>query len=94
MLRLLTERQVYPVAHLPLWISGSLHEYEPKQTNNELAIVNWCRVRDIVSLAATSTAIRAVFMLSHLRPMLRWLISGELKNTPSSTAASVNSLSI
>ena len=43
---------VYPVAHLPQWISGSLHEHEPKQANNELAIVSWCGMRGIVSLAA------------------------------------------
>ena len=43
---------VYPVAYLPRWLSGSMHEHEPKQTNNELAIISWCGMRGIVSLAA------------------------------------------
>ncbi len=43
---------VYPVAYLPRWLSGSLHEHEPKQANNELAIISWCGMRGIVSLAA------------------------------------------
>ena len=36
-------------SHLPLKISGSLHEHEPKQANNELAIVSMCLDRGIVS---------------------------------------------
>ena len=43
---------VFPVAYLPRWLSVSLHEHEPKQTNNELAIISWCGMRGIVSLAA------------------------------------------
>ena len=43
---------VFPVAYLPRWLSGSLHEHEPKQANNELAIISWCGMRGIVSLAA------------------------------------------
>ena len=43
---------VFPVAYLPRWLSGSLHEHEPKHANNELAIISWCGMRGIVSLAA------------------------------------------
>lgn len=40
---------VFPVAYLPRWLSGSLHEQAPKPRNRELAIISWC---GIVSLAA------------------------------------------
>ncbi len=43
---------VYPVAALPRWLSGSLHEREPKMRKRELAIISWCGMRGIVSLAA------------------------------------------
>lgn len=43
---------VFPVAHLPRWLSGSLHEEDSRQANNELAIISWCGMRGIVSLAA------------------------------------------
>lgn len=43
---------VYPVAWLPRWLSGSLHENEPKLRKRELGIISWCGMRGIVSLAA------------------------------------------
>ncbi len=43
---------VFPVAYLPRWLSGSLHEKDPKPRNRELAIIGWCGMRGIVSLAA------------------------------------------
>lgn len=43
---------VYPVAYLPRWLSGSLHENEPQLRKRELAIISWCGMRGIVSLAA------------------------------------------
>lgn len=43
---------VYPVAYLPRWLSGSLHEAEPKPRKRELFIISWCGMRGIVSLAA------------------------------------------
>ena len=43
---------VFPVAYLPRWLSGSLHEQAPKPRNRELAIISWCGMRGIVSLAA------------------------------------------
>jgi CPA1 family monovalent cation:H+ antiporter len=43
---------VYPAAYLPHWLSGSLHEREAKPRKRELAIVSWCGMRGIVSLAA------------------------------------------
>lgn len=43
---------VYPVAYLPRWLSGSLSEREPKPRKRELAIISWCGMRGIVSLAA------------------------------------------
>ncbi|MGZ3159744.1 MAG: Na+/H+ antiporter [Burkholderiaceae bacterium] len=43
---------VFPVAYLPRWLSGSLHEKDPKPRNRELAIISWCGMRGIVSLAA------------------------------------------
>jgi Na+/H+ antiporter len=43
---------VFPVAYMPRWLSGSLHEDGPKPRNRELAIMSWCGMRGIVSLAA------------------------------------------
>jgi Na+/H+ antiporter len=43
---------VFPVAYLPRWLSGRLHEKAPKPRNRELAIISWCGMRGIVSLAA------------------------------------------
>jgi CPA1 family monovalent cation:H+ antiporter len=43
---------VYPVAYLPRWLSGSLHETAPQLRNRELGIISWCGMRGIVSLAA------------------------------------------
>ncbi len=43
---------VYPAAYLPRAISGSLRESEPRPRKRELAIVSWCGMRGIVSLAA------------------------------------------
>jgi NhaP-type Na+/H+ or K+/H+ antiporter len=43
---------VFPVAYLPRWLSGSLHEKSPKLRNRELGIISWCGMRGIVSLAA------------------------------------------
>lgn len=43
---------VFPVAYLPHWLSGSLHDKAPKPRNRELAIISWCGMRGIVSLAA------------------------------------------
>lgn len=43
---------VYPVAYLPRWLSGSLHEREPQLRKRELGIISWCGMRGIVSLAA------------------------------------------
>jgi CPA1 family monovalent cation:H+ antiporter len=40
------------VAYLPRRLSGSLHEQAPKPRNRELAIISWCGMRGIVSLAA------------------------------------------
>lgn len=43
---------IFPVAYLPRWLGGSSHANEPRQSNNELAIISWCGMRGIVSLAA------------------------------------------
>jgi Na+/H+ antiporter len=43
---------VFPVAYLPRWLSGSLHDLDPKPRNRELAMISWCGMRGIVSLAA------------------------------------------
>jgi Na+/H+ antiporter len=43
---------VYPVAYLPKWLSGSLHGRGDAGRNRELAIISWCGMRGIVSLAA------------------------------------------
>ncbi|MEW6163856.1 MAG: Na+/H+ antiporter [Pseudomonadota bacterium] len=43
---------VYPVAFLPRWLAGSLREREPAPRKRELAIISWCGMRGIVSLAA------------------------------------------
>jgi CPA1 family monovalent cation:H+ antiporter len=43
---------VFPVAYLPNWLSGSLHDKAPRPRNRELAIISWCGMRGIVSLAA------------------------------------------
>ena len=43
---------VYPVAWLPRWLSGSLHESEPAPRKRELFVISWCGMRGIVSLAA------------------------------------------
>ena len=43
---------VFPVAWLPHWLSGSLHERASKPRPNELCIIGWCGMRGIVSLAA------------------------------------------
>jgi CPA1 family monovalent cation:H+ antiporter len=43
---------VYPVAWLPRRLAGSLRENEPKPRKRELAIIGWCGMRGIVSLAA------------------------------------------
>jgi monovalent cation/hydrogen antiporter len=43
---------VYPAAYLPHWVSGSLRENEPALRKRELAIISWCGMRGIVSLAA------------------------------------------
>jgi len=41
---------VFPVAHLPRWLIGSLHEQAPRPRNRELTIISWCGTRGIVSL--------------------------------------------
>lgn len=43
---------VFPVAYLPRWLSGSLHEQAPAPRRRELAIISWCGMRGIVSLVA------------------------------------------
>ncbi|MDP3540705.1 MAG: Na+/H+ antiporter [Azonexus sp.] len=43
---------VFPVAYLPRWLSGSLHEPAPEPRSRELLIISWCGMRGIVSLAA------------------------------------------
>lgn len=43
---------VFPVAYLPRWLSGSLHEKAPAPRSRELAVIGWCGMRGIVSLAA------------------------------------------
>ena len=43
---------VFPVAYLPRWLSGNLHEQAPKLRRRELTIISWCGMRGIVSLAA------------------------------------------
>lgn len=43
---------VFPVAYLPRWLSGSLHDQAPAPRSRELAIISWCGMRGIVSLAA------------------------------------------
>lgn len=43
---------VYPVAYLPRWLSGSLHESAPRLRKRELGIIGWCGMRGIVSIAA------------------------------------------
>jgi CPA1 family monovalent cation:H+ antiporter len=43
---------VFPVAYLPRWLSGSLHEQTPRQRRRGSMIISWCGMRGIVSLAA------------------------------------------
>lgn len=43
---------VFPVAYLPQWLSGSLHGRGDSARKRELAIISWCGMRGIVSLAA------------------------------------------
>jgi CPA1 family monovalent cation:H+ antiporter len=43
---------VFPVAYLPRWLTGSLHEQAPVPRKRELMIISWCGMRGIVSLAA------------------------------------------
>lgn len=43
---------VFPVAYLPRWLSGNLHEEAPALRRRELTIISWCGMRGIVSLAA------------------------------------------
>jgi Na+/H+ antiporter len=43
---------VFPVAYLPHWLSGTLGERGPAPKKRELAIIGWCGMRGIVSLAA------------------------------------------
>jgi Na+/H+ antiporter len=43
---------IFPVAYLPRWLSGSLRADGPKPRHSELAIISWCGMRGIVSLAA------------------------------------------
>ena len=43
---------VFPVAYLPHWLSGRLHEPAAVPRNRELTIISWCGMRGIVSLAA------------------------------------------
>jgi CPA1 family monovalent cation:H+ antiporter len=43
---------VFPVAYLPPWLSGSLHEQAPRQRSRGSMIISWCGMRGIVSLAA------------------------------------------
>ncbi len=43
---------VFPVAFLPHWLSGKLHERNAPPHSGELAIISWCGMRGIVSLAA------------------------------------------
>ncbi|HLA35089.1 MAG TPA: Na+/H+ antiporter [Rhodocyclaceae bacterium] len=43
---------VFPLAYLPRWLIGSSRPDEPTLRKSELAIVSWCGMRGIVSLAA------------------------------------------
>lgn len=43
---------VFPVAYLPRWLSGSLHEQTRAQRRRGSMIISWCGMRGIVSLAA------------------------------------------
>jgi Na+/H+ antiporter len=43
---------VFPVSHLPRWLTGSLREQTPVPRKRELMIISWCGMRGIVSLAA------------------------------------------
>lgn len=43
---------IFPVAYLPKQFSGSLHNQGAKPHKRELAIISWCGMRGIVSLAA------------------------------------------
>jgi Na+/H+ antiporter len=43
---------VFPVAYLPRALSGSLRDGKPGHRKRELAIMSWCGMRGIVSLAA------------------------------------------
>jgi monovalent cation/hydrogen antiporter len=43
---------VFPVAYLPRWMSGSLHEQAPVRRSRGSFIISWCGMRGIVSLAA------------------------------------------
>jgi CPA1 family monovalent cation:H+ antiporter len=43
---------VFPVAFLPHWLSGKLHERNAPPRSSELTIISWCGMRGIVSLAA------------------------------------------
>ena len=43
---------VFPVAYLPRWLSGSLHEQAPARRRRGSMIISWCGMRGIVSLAA------------------------------------------
>jgi len=43
---------VFPAAYLPHWLSGKLRDEQSGHANSELAIISWCGMRGIVSLAA------------------------------------------
>ena len=43
---------VFPAAYLPHWFSRYLRKREPRPRTSELAIIGWCGMRGIVSLAA------------------------------------------
>ncbi len=43
---------VFPVGYLPQRLSGNLRDAKPRPDKNELAIISWCGMRGIVSLAA------------------------------------------
>ncbi|WP_395689126.1 Na+/H+ antiporter [Caenimonas koreensis] len=43
---------VFPIAYLPHWMIGNLRDDDPRPNPRELAIIGWCGMRGIVSLAA------------------------------------------
>jgi CPA1 family monovalent cation:H+ antiporter len=43
---------VFPVAVMPSWLAGVIHDRGPTPKARELAIISWCGMRGIVSLAA------------------------------------------